>query len=385
MSSTRSSSVKTDTPSAIALKKISNEIIAECERRFRAEIKGAEKLQYPVLINSLPVFIENLAQALSHENPRLLASDSSTVAKEHGGERARLSQYSPEQLVREYQILRDAILFKLKSEVELTERDRSIIYRSLDLAVQQAMMAFSLAHSRIREQFMATLTHDLRNPLGVMKMAAEILLTRVPKISETESRLDIEQLGKRIVENAKRADRMIQDLLDSVVVQVGERMPLRIVECEILNVIESVRTDLDAKTQERIEVSGPSVRGYWDCEALRRALQNLITNAIKYGDAAAPITVKVELKEEHVHISVHNSGSPIPPGDLEDLFQVFRRSENAKRSGKKGWGIGLSLVRGVSEAHGGSILAESSRECGTTFTIDIPRDARPFQNSPTLQ
>jgi signal transduction histidine kinase len=82
-------------------------------------------------------------------------------------------------------------------------------------------------------------------------------------------------------------------------------------------------------------------------------------------------------------VSVHNEGESIPLHEQEMLFQAFRRAEAAKAGNKKGWGIGLALVRGVAEGHGGSIGLDSLPGTGTTFIIDIPIDARPFQQAPT--
>ncbi|WP_309895250.1 HAMP domain-containing sensor histidine kinase [Archangium sp.] len=84
-------------------------------------------------------------------------------------------------------------------------------------------------------------------------------------------------------------------------------------------------------------------------------------------------------------VLVHNHGSYIPPEEQETLFQVFRRSLQAERSNQRGWGLGLPLVRAVAEAHGGSIGVDSLPERGTTFTIDLPKDARPFQHCPTTE
>ncbi|HET9450512.1 MAG TPA: ATP-binding protein, partial [Aggregicoccus sp.] len=81
-------------------------------------------------------------------------------------------------------------------------------------------------------------------------------------------------------------------------------------------------------------------------------------------------------------VAVHNEGSYIPAEQQESLFQAFLRSEEAERSPQRGWGLGLPLVRAVAEAHGGSIEVASDPQRGTTFTLDLPLDARPFQDAP---
>jgi signal transduction histidine kinase len=118
---------------------------------------------------------------------------------------------------------------------------------------------------------------------------------------------------------------------------------------------------------------------------MKRALENLVGNAVKYGAPDKQIRIKIDEMHERLLLSVHNEGNPIPPEELEDIFQFFQRSLTAKESKKQGWGIGLPYVREVAESHGGSIGVDSAAERGTTFLIDIPVDARPYQNAPTLE
>jgi signal transduction histidine kinase len=131
-------------------------------------------------------------------------------------------------------------------------------------------------------------------------------------------------------------------------------------------------------------VAPEPVRGYFAPEPLRRAVENLASNAVKYGTSTRPITVTVRQTHERAFILVHNHGGYIPAHQQETLFQAFRRLRETEAGGKRGWGLGLAQVRGAAEAHGGSVAVESLPERGTSFTIDIPKDARPFQKNPTL-
>jgi signal transduction histidine kinase len=364
------------------LRPLRDEIISEWEKRVRAEIPKASKLKHPVIINTVPTFVDNIIQALTETHSRAFATDSTTIGYEHGGERARLSQYGPDQLMREYHILRDIIYQKASAGYKLTEHEDSVIQKSFDQALQEAMMAFFLVHSKIREQFVVGLSHDLRNPLGAAKMAGEIIISVASEIENIEVREDIKGLAQRIINNTRRADRMIQDLLDATVLQTGERLPLRLEECDMLSIVRDVVINLPEKEQRRVLLSGVSVHGCWDGDGLRRAIENLVSNAFKYGASEGKVTIKISSEHERVFVIVHNEGGHIPAEDQETLFKAYKRSQSAKASGKKGWGIGLALVRGISEAHGGSIGVDSSIEEGTTFMLDIPRDAKPFQNSP---
>jgi signal transduction histidine kinase len=120
---------------------------------------------------------------------------------------------------------------------------------------------------------------------------------------------------------------------------------------------------------------------WWDRAAAQRALENVMGNAVKYGAPDTPIRVKIALVNERVMLSVHNEGEPIPPDQMESIFQVFRRADPAKEANIEGWGIGLPYVRSVAESHGGSVVVDSAVSRGTTFVIDIPLDARPLQSA----
>jgi signal transduction histidine kinase len=378
----RPQTLHSKTPSARALAEHRNEILFEWENLVREKISSAKNLPHPLIIDTVPKFIDNLAEALCEDHARKTATESSSISQEHGGERARLSRYSPDQLIVEYQILRDTISRKLESLVLMTTRDRGVIQNSFDTAICEAMVAFFLVHSKIREHFTAGLTHDLRNPLGVMRMAADLIVVTLNDANWHEMHSDLCDLAKRIINNSKRADRLIQDLLDTNLIQMGDRMQLNIGECEILSIIKDVLADMDRNDSARIRLEGSPQWGFWDGVALRRVLDNLVTNAFKYGSRETPVTIHVSSAEGRLLLTVHNHGSHIPIEDQEVLFQAFRRSQAAKESGMKGWGIGLALVRGVAEAHGGSVSIESSAELGTTFVFDIPVDARPYLNAP---
>ncbi|RYZ95205.1 MAG: HAMP domain-containing histidine kinase [Proteobacteria bacterium] len=106
---------------------------------------------------------------------------------------------------------------------------------------------------------------------------------------------------------------------------------------------------------------------------MTRILENLIGNAFKYGLDPEPVTVKVDVKNIQVDISVHNEGKPISLQDQQSLFDQFRRAEDTKLGGKDGWGLGLTLVKGLAEAMGGYVSVQSSLAEGTTFMVCLPR------------
>ena len=174
---------------------------------------------------------------------------------------------------------------------------------------------------------------------------------------------------------------MIQNLLDANRIRAGGKLPLELAECDLKQTTKDTLTDLALTVGDRFELeSETSVSGYWSCEQLRRVVENLALNAIKYGSQSDPVTVSISKDPEYAFLKVHNQGRFIPPEEQAVLFNPYSRSETALNSGKVGWGLGLTLVRGVAEAHGGTVSVESRPDQGTTFTVKIPRDARPYQN-----
>jgi signal transduction histidine kinase len=227
----------------------------------------------------------------------------------------------------------------------------------------------------LRERFVAILAHDLRGPLSVAKMSTQMLVRHPERLDQRRD------LAVRIERNLDRIDRMIRDLLDVSRVRAGQRLPLRLDACDLGVVAEEVVEELSATHSNRFELVVPeAVRGLWSNEELRRALWNLGMNAVKYGAPDRPITIQVERAPGGARVSVHNFGKPIAPEDQARLFDLYSRLKAAARPGS-GWGLGLALVRACAEAHGGKIEVRSSQEAGTTFTIDLPADSRPFQQS----
>ncbi len=346
--------------------------------RIRKEMPSARKMDQPILVNTIPVLLEYIAEILSPEFPRNDKTPLSNLAQEHGSERARLTQYGPEDVIQEFQILRWAIVEVLEREERLSSEELRIVFEAIDRSVRHSVTTFALVQAEIRERFVATLTHDIRNPLGAAGMAAQSIIHR----SDDPA---IKALGVRLLENHRRIDRMIQDLLDATLVKSGGQLTLRYSEFEIGMLVGGVIEEMATVHGDRFKADfRSSVVGHWDADALKRALENMISNAVKYGDPNTPITVSVEAVHGRMILSVHNDGPAIPFDEQETVFQVFRRALAAKEGKKTGWGLGLPFVRVVAEAHGGSIGVVSADLRGTTFTIDIPVDARPYAGAPTL-
>jgi signal transduction histidine kinase len=232
-------------------------------------------------------------------------------------------------------------------------------------------------HAALREQVVAALTHDLRNPLGVASVAIQLILRH------TDSPL-IKDLATKAGDNLERLDKMTRSLLDSMVFRSGQRLHLTLSHFDIVDVILDVCDQATIVYGPRFDIIGGAVTGWWDRDAVKRVVENLLSNAVKHGAPDTPIRIKITGSHERLALSVHNEGKPIPPEEMESIFLIFERSQAAKENRQKGWGIGLPYVRAVAESHGGSVSVDSSAERGTSFIFNVPVDARPFQHAPTI-
>ena len=223
----------------------------------------------------------------------------------------------------------------------------------------------------LRERFVSMLAHDLRGPLSAARLAAHLLAT------EPESPERRRDLSVKIDRNIMRVDQMIRDLLDANRIRAGEPLPLRLDDCDLGTIAAQVAEDARAMYGDRFTVAiAEPVAGVWSEEELQRALWNLVTNAVKYGARGRPIVITVARHGELARVSVHNEGAAIPATDQARIFDAYARAPAASTGGRLGWGLGLTLVRGVAEAHRGHVSVESDPGSGTTFTMEFPLDAR---------
>jgi signal transduction histidine kinase len=354
-------------------------VFATWEARVRERVQPARALAHPILVDTLPSFYDNLVESLDPAAPRLLAVDGTTMAIEHGGERARLTQYSHAALIEEYQIFRWALFDVLHREnVVPGQKELHAIHASIDAGIQEAVEGFTLVHSGLRERFAAALTHDLRGPLATTALGLQLILaTQDPKTMHVAA--------EKSLANVRRMSSMIEELLHTMAFHGGERLQLTMTDFDIADVIADALADAVLLHGARFVATGSGVVGHWDRPALTRVLENLLGNAVKYGDPDTPITIDTQQVHERLVLSVHNEGPPIPPDEQECIFQMYRRAESAKNDAKPGWGVGLPYVRAVAESHGGSAGLDTSHGHGTTFYVDMPVDGRLAAGAATLE
>lgn len=256
----------------------------------------------------------------------------------------------------------------------LTTRRRQYELRDLVEELRLTVERLDAEH-HVRESFISLLAHDLRGPLGVSKMSAEILNHRPDNPEQ------VRIVAARIGKNINRADKMIRNLLDAHRLRAGQQLPLERHPCDLVEIVHDVTADLDSPDRDRVAVEGAAqLQGCWDPDLLWRALWNLMTNAVKYGAPDTSITISVGHEEGQAWATVHNHGPSITAEERNQLFQPFSRTDGAKAGKQRGWGLGLTLVQGVAVSHGGTLEISSETEPGTAFTLRLPLNAQTFSS-----
>jgi signal transduction histidine kinase len=348
-------------------------IMSRWQARAEKEVIAARQQRQLVLRNSLPEFLTQVADALSTVIQRTDArvkwdlAESERVGKKHGRDRAGSSNYTMDQMILEYHILRQVICDVLEEDDPLSSIEMEIITSAVEQAVNDAATEFSRTLADVQECLSATLAHDLRNPLTAIKLYAELLPAR------SNDPAYVVKAGARMAYNAARLDSMIRDLLDVCRLKAGEVVSLQLENCDLDQITREATDEYNDLSEKRfVFVSSGAAVGYWSADGLRRVVENLATNALKYGAPATEVTVEIHQTADAATLVVRNNGNPIPQEELGILFQQYRRTRSAEA--QTGWGVGLAVVKGITEALRGTIRVESSEGDGTSFIIELPKN-----------
>jgi signal transduction histidine kinase len=224
-------------------------------------------------------------------------------------------------------------------------------------------------HRRVEldQLLVGIVSHDLRNPLAAIQVAARTLL-EFERLEPTA-----ERSVSRIVSAATRAERLIRNLLDLTEARLGSGIAVVPQRVDLTQVALAVMDELHATfSDRRIDFHAPGpVHGTWDADRMGQVISNLVTNAVHHGGGSA-VEVRVTAEGDAALLEVHNDGPPIPPEVLPRIFfEAMQRG--ADRRGGMGVGLGLFIVDQIARAHGGTVEVTSTAEQGTTFRLRVPR------------
>ncbi len=261
---------------------------------------------------------------------------------------------------------------------DLVEVARALGHRAA-LAVDNARLHRELEEAmRAREAFFAGVTHDLRNPLSSMSLWIDALaLTSQRLASNTQAASVMERAVERLQDLVSRSLSLVDEVLDVSRLEAGRALALARTEVDL---VDLARLALEARRQQtphelRLRSTETELRGQWDANRLRRVLDNLVDNAIKYSPDGGPVTVRVIHEQvdgqRWAIVEVQDHGVGIPAADLPRIFERFYRAPNvAQRAG--GVGLGLWGSCQIIEQHGGSLSVVSKEGKGSTFTVRLP-------------
>jgi signal transduction histidine kinase len=225
---------------------------------------------------------------------------------------------------------------------------------------------------RLKEEFLATASHELKGPLTSIRGYAQLLLRSLRAPAPDLARL-AQGLAVIDAQSAAMAE-LLSHLLDASRVQAG-KIELRPAPCELGECLAAVLAGLGPEERARVAVAldDAPLAGQWERARIEQVLANLVRNALKYSPAPAPVEVRAERHGEEIAVSVADRGMGLPSEELPRLFARFHRTPGALASGLPGTGLGLYICRGIVAAHGGRIWAESPGVGeGATFRFTLP-------------
>ncbi|MEZ0308865.1 MAG: sensor histidine kinase [Ramlibacter sp.] len=274
-------------------------------------------------------------------------------------------------MITEYRALRASVLRLWQAKTvdsvqvdELTQLTR--FNEAIDQAIAESVARYMRQVNHSNNLLMGVLGHDIRNPLGTIRLSVEVL-TRTGQLTA--------KAAAPIVNSAKRIESIIELIVDFSRAQAETVMATRMKAGNLQAMFESVINETRVRHAEaRIElVSSGDFSGVWDEGRMGQLLSNLLENALVYGERGQPVTVNMTSDGATSQVAVHNHGRAIPLQERERIFEPRSRgSAQDEKRAPGGLGLGLYICREIVRAHHGTLSLRSDDEAGTTFVISLP-------------
>lgn len=354
-------------------------IIRAWEKRVQSEISASKDTPSLILRNQLPHVLEDISEIMDKYadfedircNEQFLEIIDNSL--DHGRHRATTANYTVSGILKEYLVFHQVLTDVLKQHKVYSEETGIILMFTIETAMINSAEGFNTSLNEMKEKLVGTLAHDIRNPIS----AAYLALNMIDSGAEPER---LRKVKKMAVKSLDHSIKLIEGLLDAIKVEAGEGITMNF---STVNIIEDVKWVVNEASmifpnKITLNASTPKVMGVFDGTAIRRVLENLVTNAVKYGEVDSEIFIDVEDTSQHVFITVKNFGTPISEEKQMKIFEFLQSEPADKSKGLKSWGMGLSLVKIVTEAHGGMVEVTSKEGDGTAFKITLGK----FDNEP---
>ncbi|MEO6457167.1 MAG: PAS domain S-box protein [Chloroflexia bacterium] len=289
------------------------------------------------------------------------------------------------------------IVYGLSMMEDITDRKRAEEERSLLLAKEHEARTLAERAVRTQEELLSLVSHDLRNPVAVVKGVTQLIERRIARGNP----LDLDQLSRdltKLSEAADRMDKFIEDLSTPQHIQPNHPLLITPERVDLVALVRRVTGSHRQRTEHRklvVEADNDELVGVWDPARLEQVLDNLITNAVKYSPQVSVVKIGVGYETQSANevrggaagdpdaaeqvdgdsrcavLTVQDEGMGIPAQDLPHIFEWYRRGANVKDI-IQGTGVGLAGARQIVDQHGGRITAESQEGIGSTFTVRLP-------------
>ncbi|MGW3341872.1 sensor histidine kinase [Nonomuraea rubra] len=240
--------------------------------------------------------------------------------------------------------------------------------------IKELADTFDTMHTRLarsfdgQRRFVANAAHELRTPLTINRTLVDVAVRR-PDATE-----DVKRLGESLLLVNARHERLIDGLL---ALAEGEQAVLDRRPFDLTDVAEHVLDQAAGEAAERevtIHRLLDSAPTAGEAVLVERLVQNLVENAIRHNHPKGEVWVTTRARADRVELVVANTGLQVPPYEIETIFEPFRRLHGDRLRSDRGSGLGLSIVRVIAEAHGGTVLARPRDEGGLTITVELPAD-----------
>ena len=304
---------------------------------------------------------------------RGIVGSKKTSAESHG-ELRQMSGFSLTEMVSEYRALRAAVIRLWTRNLSTVDGDALYDLTRFNEGIDQALTESIARHAalidRSRELFLGVLGHDMRTPLGVLFMSAQIL-RQSKNLTEEQTAVVL-----RMLRSSFRLKGLVSDLFYMTQARLGGVLPI---ERELMDLGATCREVVDEMRglgiDRRLDLDLiGDLAGRWDPARLRQVFANLLQNAIQHGADATPINVTVRGHEKEVLLTVRNQGPPIPESKRKHIFEPLVRGEQETHAtNSNNLGLGLYIANEIAAGHGGSIDVTSSTDEGTSFTVRLPR------------
>jgi len=279
---------------------------------------------------------------------------------------------------------------------------RAVALNATHVAIEAADVTEAHRLARVRRDFVANVSHELKTPIGALQLLAEALLDATETAAEVESsvrsraaagRSDGEpaageeknedliaarRFAERIHHESARMGRLVNELLELTRLQGAEPLPTPepvAVDWVIAEVIDRTRTTASAKSIEVFYTGPKGATVYGSDSQVATAVTNLVENAIAYSGEDTKVSLTLRQDEDWVEIDVADQGIGIAPHDVDRIFERFYRADQARSRSTGGTGLGLAIVKHIATNHGGRVDVTSTLGDGSTFTLRLP--ARP--------